>query len=196
VKNPEVLLINRFEIPMMFGIYDFDEQKVVKIATQVNPGQAMTLPREFFANNLKEVMKNDQQKFVVGCAYASEIRGPKDTQFMPNWKGVVLETKDVILLSTLFKDVNAVLCSMFLLGEFPVVFFNAPEVGAFTSIPCGELRTVFGSSYDTIKNIFESTEFYRLLWASAFGNPEQEEKKPADAVEKVDTKTEDISVEK
>jgi len=170
VKQENVILINRCPFPVIFAVYDTLTAKALRRLEYVENGQASLMTRDFFANQMQQLLSSDTDKLAVGAAYGVEKQGPNSSAFMPEWKGIVLETQDLIFLSVLFNEVNVVETSMIFVGQLPILCINAPEAKMSFSIPCNEIKEAFGQNYPLFQACLGTKEFTQALWGQAADN--------------------------
>lgn len=167
VKQEQVILVNRSPFPTIFAIYDTVKSTALRRVDYVENEQVTLLSRDFFANQMQQLLSSDTDKLAVGSSYGVEKMGPNQSAFMPEWKGIVLETQDLIFLSMLFNEVNVVELSMILIGNMPILCINAPEAKMSFSIPCGEIKQVFGQNYPLFQACLGTKELTQTLWGSS-----------------------------
>lgn len=172
-KLKEVLLINRSPFPIVFVVYDMIGGKALRRLEHIENGQGSMLSRDFFANQMQQLISLEGEVLAVGSAYGVEKIGPNSSAFMPEWKGLVLDTNDLMFLSLLFDSANVVEASMMFIGQLPILCINAPEAKMSFSIPCGEVKQAFGQNYPLFQAVLGTKEFTQALWnTSSENNPE------------------------
>ena len=172
VKQENVLLINRSQFPVIFAVYDTITANAMRQPEHIENGQVALMTRDFFANQMQQLLTSDTNKLAIGCSYGVEKIGPNSSAFMPEWKGIVLETQDLVFLSLLFNEVNVVELSMIFIGQLPILCINAPEAKMSFSVPCNEIKQAFGQNYPLFQACLGTKEFTQSLWGnSAENNP-------------------------